>query len=87
MFNRERKTRNQVCNRKTLKELSSHNRIEEIIDVVNKLLSEEQVDENDEALNHAHNTFESNENESEIERINSMNIAKNLKEQLKLRVA
>ena len=41
MFNRERETRNQARNRETLKELSLHNRIEEIIDVENNLLLKE----------------------------------------------
>ena len=41
---------------------------------------------NNEAFNHAHNTFKSDENETEIDRINSMNIAKKSKKQLKLQV-
>ena len=45
------------------------------------------VDENDETFNHAHDIFKSDENEAEIDRINSMNIAKKSKKQLKLRVA
>ena len=87
MFNQERETRNQARNRETSKELFSHNRIEEIIDVENNLFSKKQADENDETFNHAHDTFKSSENEDEVDRISSMSIAKNLKEQLKLRVA
>ena len=87
MFNRERETRNQARNRETSKELSSHNRIEEIIDVEDNLFSEKQIDENDETLNHAHDTSESSENEDEIDRISSINTAKNSRKQLKLRVA
>ena len=48
--------------------------------------SEELIDENDKVFNYAHDIFKSGENEVEINHISSMNIAKKLKKQLKLRV-
>ena len=74
MFNREYNIRNQARNREISKELFSHNRIEEIIDVENNLFLK-----NNKAFNHAHDTFKSSENEDEVDRINSISNAKNLR--------
>ena len=41
--------------------------------------SKKLIDEKSEAFNHTHDTFKSNENKIEIDCINSMNIAKNQK--------
>ena len=49
-------------------------------------LSEKLIDEKNEAFNHAHDIFKSNKNEVEVDYINSMNTAKKLKKQLKLRI-
>ena len=57
------------------------------MNIENNLLLKKQVDEKSETFNHAHDTSKSNENEIEVDRINSMNIAKKLKKQLKLRIA
>ena len=49
------------------------------MNIENNQLSEKLIDENDEAFNHAHNTFKSSKNEVEVDCINSMNIAKKLR--------
>ena len=49
------------------------------MNIENNLLLKKQVDEKNEALNHAHDIFKSNENEIEIDCINSINIAKKSK--------
>ena len=87
MFYRKRETRNQACNRETSTESSSRNQLKNVTNIEDNLLLKKQVDEESEAFNHAHNTSKSNENEIEVDRINSMNIAKKSREQLKLRVA
>ena len=87
MFHRKRKTRNQACNRETLAEPSSHNQLENVTNIENNLFLKKQADEKNKAFNHAHDTFKSNENEIEVDRISSMNIAKKSKKQLKLRIA
>ena len=80
MFNRERKTHNQARNRELLAESSSHNRIKNIINIEDNSLLKEQVDNYDEIFIHVRGIFISNEDEIEIDCINSMNIAKELKE-------
>ena len=87
MFHRKRETRNQARNRETSAEPFSHNQLENVTNIENNQLSEKLIDENDEAFNHAHDTFKSGENEVEVDRINSMNIAKKSKKQLKLQIA
>ena len=57
------------------------------MNIENNLLLKKQVDEKNETSNHAHDIFKSNENETEIDHINSMNTAKKSKKQLKLRIA
>ena len=57
------------------------------MNIENNLFLKKQIDEKSEAFNHAHDIFKSNENEVEIDRINSMSIAKKSKKQLKLWVA
>ena len=76
MFYRKRETRNQARNRETSAELSSHNQFENVTNIENNQFSKKLIDENDEAFNHAHDTFKSGENEIEIDHISSMNIAK-----------
>ena len=49
------------------------------MNIENNLFSKKLIDEKSETFNHAHDTFKSNENEIEIDRINSMSIAKKLK--------
>ena len=49
------------------------------MNIENNLFLKKQVDEKSKVFNHAHDIFKSNENEIEIDRINSMNIAKKLK--------
>ena len=75
MFHQEREIRNQARNRETSAESSSHNQFENVTNIEDQL-SEKLVDENDEAFNHAHDTFKSSENEVEVDRINSMSTAK-----------
>ena len=87
IFHRERETRNQVRNRETSAESSSHNQLENVTNIEDNLFSEKQVDEKSEAFNHAHDTFKSDENEIEVDRISSMNTAKESRKQLKLRIA
>ena len=87
MFHRKRETRNQARNRETSTESSSHNQFEDVTNIKDNQFSEKLIDENDETFNHAHDIFKSGENETEIDRINSMSTAKKSKEQLKLRVA
>ena len=84
MFHRERETRNQARNRETSAEPSSHNQLENVMNIEDNLLLKEQADEKSEAFNHAHDTFKSGENEIEIDHISSMNITKKSKKQLKL---
>ena len=67
--------------------MSLHNQFENVTNIENNQFSEKLIDENDKTFNYAHDTFKSSENEIEVDRINSMNIAKKLKEQLKLRIA
>ena len=57
------------------------------MNIKNNQFSEKLINENDETFNHAHDTFKSNENKIEVDRINSMNITKKSKKQLKLRIA
>ena len=87
MFHRERETRNQARNRETSAESSSRNQLENVTNIENNLFLKKQADEKSETFNHAHDTFKSSENEIEVDRTNSINIAKKSKEQLKLRVA
>ena len=87
MFHRKRETRNQACNRETSAESSSHNQLENVTNIEDNLLLKKQVDEKSETFNHAHDILKSGENKAEIDRINSMNIAKKLRKQLKLRIA
>ena len=87
MFHRKRETRNQARNRETSAESFSHNQLEDVTNIESNQFSKKLIDENDEAFNHAHDTFKSNENEIEVDRINSMNTAKKSKKQLKLRIA
>ena len=49
------------------------------MNIENNLLLKKLIDKNDKAFNHAHDIFKSNENKIEVDRINSMNIAKKLK--------
>ena len=84
MFHQEHETRNQARNRETSVKSSSHNQFEDVINIEDNQLSKKLIDENGEAFNHAHDTFKSNENEVEADRINSMNIAKKSRKQLKL---
>ena len=79
IFYRKRETYNQVRNRETSAESFSHNQFENVINIKNNLLLKKLIDKNNEIFNHAHDTFKSNENEAEVDRINSMNIAKKLK--------
>ena len=76
MFHREREIRNQVCNRETLTEPSSHNQFKNVMNIEDNLFLKKQVDEKNEAFNHAHDTFKSSENEIEVDRISSMNTTK-----------
>ena len=76
MFHRKCKIRNQARNREASAKSSSHNQLENIINIKNNLFSKKLIDEKNEVFNHAHDTFKSNENEIEIDCINSMNIAK-----------
>ena len=87
MFHRERETRNQVRNREVSTKSSSHNQFENVTNIEDNQFSKKLIDENDEAFNHAHDIFKSNENEIEVDRISSMNIAKKSRKQLKLRIA
>ena len=87
MFHRERETRNQARNREASAESFSHNQLENVTNIEDNLFLKEQVDEKSEAFNHAHDIFKSDENETEVDHINSMSTAKKSKEQLKLRIA
>ena len=87
MFHRERETRNQARNRETSAESFSHNQLKNVTNIEDNQLSEKLADENDEIFNHAHDTLKSGENETEVDRISSMNTAKKSRKQLKLRVA
>ena len=84
MFHQKRETCNQVRNRETSTKSSSRNQFEDVMNIENNLFLKKQVDEKNEAFNHAHDIFKSDENEVEVDCINSMNIAKKLKKQLKL---
>ena len=79
MFHWERETRNQARNREASAKPSSHNQLKNVINIEGNQFSEKLIDENDKAFNHAHDTFKSGENEIEVDRISSMNIAKKLK--------
>ena len=87
MFHRKRETRNQARNHETLIKLFSHNQFENVTNIKNNQFLKKLIDENDETFYHAHDTFKSNEKKIEVDRINSMNIAKKSKKQLKLRIA
>ena len=76
MFNRERETHNQARNRELLAESSSHDRIENVINIENNSFSKKQADKHDEISIHAYDIFISSENETEVDRISSMSIAK-----------
>ena len=78
MFHRKCKTRNQARNREILTKSSSRNQLENVTNIEDNLFLKKQIDEKSEAFNHAHDTFKSNENEIEINRINSINTAKKL---------
>ena len=56
------------------------------MNIENNQLLEKLIDENNKVFNHAHDIFKSNENKIEVDHINSMNIAKKLRKQLKLRI-
>ena len=84
MFHRKRETRNQARNREASAKSSSHNQLENVTNIEDNLLLKKQVDEKNEAFNHAHNILKSSENEIEIDRISSMSTAKKLRKQLKL---
>ena len=79
IFYRKHKTRNQACNRETSTESSSYNQLEDVMNIKNNLFLKEQVDEKSEISNHAHDIFKSDENKTEIDHINLINIAKKLK--------
>ena len=87
MFHWKRETHNQARNRETSAKPFSHNQFENVTNIENNLFLKKQVDKKSEIFNHAHDIFKSSENEAEVDYINSMNIAKKLKKQLKLRVA
>ena len=87
MFHRKRETRNQARNRETSAESFSHNQFEDVMNIEDNLFLKKQADEKSEAFNHAHDISKSSENEIEVDRISSMNIAKKSRKQLKLRVA
>ena len=57
------------------------------MNIENNQLSKKLIDENNEVFNHAHDILKSNENEIEVDHISSMNTAKKLRKQLKLRIA
>ena len=84
IFHQERETRNQARNREASAKSFSHNQFEDVTNIENNQFSKKLIDENDEALNHAHDIFKSNENKAEIDRISLMNTAKKLRKQLKL---
>ena len=86
IFHRKREIRNQTRNHKTSTKLSSHNQLENIINIENNLLLKKQVDEKSEAFNYAHDTFKLSENKIEVDYISSMSIAKKSRKQLKLRI-
>ena len=79
IFYQEREIRNQAYNRKILTESSSHNQLENVTNIEDNSFSKKLIDEKNETFNHAHDIFKSSENETEVDRINSMNIAKKLK--------
>ena len=87
MFNRERETRNQACNRKLLTKSFLHNQIEDVINIKNNSIPKEQVDNYDEVSIHAHDIFISRKNKTEVDYINLINIAKKLRRQLQQRLA
>ena len=87
MFHRKRETRNQARNREASAKPSSHNQLKNVTNIEDNLLSEKQADEESETFNHAHDTSKSSENETEVDRISSMNTAKKSRKQLKLRIA
>ena len=76
IFHRKRKTRNQARNRETSTKSFLHNQLENVTNIEDNQFSKKLVDENDKAFNHAHDTFKSNENEIEVDCINSMSTAK-----------
>ena len=79
MFHRKCETRNQARNREALAKPSSHNQFKNVTNIEDNQFLKKLIDENDEAFNHAHNTFKLNENEIKVDRISSMNIAKKSK--------
>ena len=79
IFHREHETRNQARNRETSTKSFSHNQFENVTNIKNNLFLNKQIDEKSEAFNHAHDIFKSDENETEVDHINSMNIAKKSK--------
>ena len=79
MFYRKRETRNQVYNCEISAKSSSHNQLKNVINIKNNLLLKKQVDEKSEVFNHTYDTFKLNENEIEIDCINSISTAKKLK--------
>ena len=86
MFHRKRETRNQARNRETSAKPSSHNQLENVMNIEDNLLLKKQADEESEAFNHAHDILKSSENEIEVDRISSMSTAKKSRKQLKLRI-
>ena len=68
-------------------ESSSHNWIEDVINIENNSFSKKQADKHDEIFIHVHDIFISSEDEIEIDCINSMSIARKLKKQLQQRLA
>ena len=76
MFHRKHETRNQARNREISTKPFSHNQFENVTNIKDNLLLKKQADEKNEVFNHAHDIFKSNENEIEVDRISSMNIAK-----------
>ena len=79
MFHWERETRNQARNRETSAKSSSHNQLKNVTNIEDNLLLKKLTDEKSEAFNHAHDIFKSGENKAEVDRINSMSIAKKSK--------
>ena len=79
IFNRERKTRNQACNRKLSVKSSLYNCIEDVINIEINLFSRKQTDKHNETFIHVYNTFISSEDKIEVDCISSMNLARKLK--------
>ena len=76
MFYWKRETRNQARNRKTSTKSFSHNQLENVMNIEDNSLSKKLINEKNEIFNHAHDILKSSENGVEVDRINSMNIAK-----------